>query len=125
MNTRPVSEIAVAPPTASEMDIAALFAALVTLVRGSQDHGMQIRGNISPMPAPASTQAAPMRTGVSLQHGRHQLPDDAGQQERGPDPERSVVVEPGTEPGLHLRGAQPSRARRRSGSAPDSHGGTS
>ena len=48
-----------------------------------------------------------MSHGRQLQHGRHQLADDAGEQERGPDPERGVVVEPGTEPGLHLRGAGP------------------
>ena len=43
VKTRPVSEIAVAPPTASEMDIAALLRALVVLGRGGQDDGGDAR----------------------------------------------------------------------------------
>ena len=123
MKTRPVSEIAVAPPTASEIDIAALLRPWSRSSEAARTTA-EMRGNISPIPAPASTQAAPMRIGVTLQRGRHQLARDAGEQERGPDPERGVVVEPGTEAGLHLRGAGP--AQRADGQGrPDSHGGTS
>ena len=64
VKTSPANEIAVAAPTASEIDIAALLPPWSRSVEAASTRA-ETRGYISPIPAPASTQAAPINHGES------------------------------------------------------------